>query len=41
MPVILGLKEALEYLSADFKSNFEKWQPYKDSKNTEMEVAEI
>ncbi|MBK7105515.1 MAG: SOS response-associated peptidase family protein [Ignavibacteriae bacterium] len=41
MPVILNLKDAVEFLSGDVNSNFEKCVPYKDEKNMEMEAAEI
>lgn len=41
MPVILNMKDAVEFLSGDVNSNFEKCVPYKDEKNMEMETAEI
>ncbi|MBK8944064.1 MAG: SOS response-associated peptidase [Ignavibacteriae bacterium] len=41
MPVILNMKDAVEFLSGDLSSNFEKCVPYKDEKNMEMEVAAI
>ncbi|MBK7106650.1 MAG: SOS response-associated peptidase [Ignavibacteriae bacterium] len=41
MPVILNMKDAVEFLSGDVGSNFEKCVPYKDEKNMKMEAAEI
>ena len=41
MPVILNMKDAIEYLNADVENNFERCLPYKDSDNMEMEAADI
>jgi putative SOS response-associated peptidase YedK len=41
MPVILDLKEAIEYLNADVENNFEKCLPYKYTENMQMEIAKI
>jgi putative SOS response-associated peptidase YedK len=41
MPVILDLKESIDYLNSDIESNFEKCLSYKYSENMKMEVADI
>lgn len=39
MPLILDLKEAINYLNADSKKSFEKSFPYKFNENIQMEEA--
>ena len=41
MPVILNMKDAIDYLNDKAEANFEKCLPYKNYKNMDMELAEI
>lgn len=41
MPVILNIKDAIEYLTGDAEKNIKNCVPYKDEKNMDMEIAVI